>query len=182
MSSYEQSSDFSLWESEFDTHQNDDFLRCIERILIDCEDPLDAAKKLSTFSDNFSRSSRDSVLRECISQLNYYYMARYVTDVVTVDVYEDLGQPSACQACDMADLIIELQKTGSTRVSGRLGFFEKHRFSDHNSSVDRSELCLRMYDSAFLRLSGDEPVAIQIPNYVTIPIHRIGDYKLHHEE
>lgn len=182
MSNYEQSSDFSLWESEFDTNQNDDFLASIDRILIKCEDPLDAAKQLSAFSESVSHASRDSVLRECISQLNYYYMARHVTDIVTVDVCESLGQPNACQASDMADLIIELQKTGSTRVSGRLGFFEKHRFSNSESSEDRYELCLRMYDSAFLKQSGVEPVAIQIPNYVTIPINRVGYYKLHNEE
>lgn len=182
MPSHEQPSDFSLWEKEIDSNQSDDFLKHIERILIDCKDPLDAAKMLSIFSENFSSTSRDAVLRECIAQLNYYYMARNITDAVSVDVLGSLGQPPVFQASDMADLIIELQRSGTSKVSGRLGFFEKHRFSDIKSSEERYELCLRMYDSAFLRTSEDNAEVVHIPNYVTIPVDLIANYKLHEEE
>jgi hypothetical protein len=176
--------DFKLWEDELElsTSTPESTARNIELILLSSNDPIDAAKKLSVYSDSFSNQSRDDVIRKSISELNYYFMGKHATDVVTATVYDNIGIPPSCYESDMSEFINELKTSGSTKIAGRLGFFERHQFYDANSSEKRYEFCLRMYESAFLQLSGGDYHATQVSNYVTLPMRSVGDYQLHREE
>lgn len=185
MSKYpENQHDFNIWEDELElsTSTPESTARSIELILLSSNDPIDAAKKLSVYSDSFSNQLRDDVIRKSISELNYYFMGKYVTEVVTASVYDNIGVPPSCYKSDMSEFINEVRTNGSTKISGRLGFFERHQFYDANSTEKRYEFCLRMYESAFLQLCGADYHATQVINYVTLPMRSIGDYQLHQEK
>lgn len=182
------SESFHLWEKEILQEQSTTPEVVIENIIINSSDVLNAAINLAEYAKDNEFDLQHSLISECVHKLNYYFMGKHVTDVTTVTINGNFGNPGYHESNDMADLLIELQKSKTSRVAGRLGFFENHIFEDNRSGLQIPKICLRMYDAAFLKNeynsieNVESSCAIEIPNFVTIPVQNIEEYQIFGKE